>query len=360
MERMNVYHRRDGRWEGRISRGKKKNGKRKFQYILARTKEQVVERMAEIRKKEQQHNECSKTVAEIFGEWHRSIRHRVKESTAANYSMKAEKHILPAFGRMVVTSLASDDIYTFIENKQNSGLSARYVADIVILMKTMFKYAVRTYHIFNPMDGVTLPKKKMPEIRLLDEDEHKKLQQYIAKNQSISTIGVALSMSTGIRIGELCALQWKDVDLEKRILTVRKTMQRIQCPNQTAKTMLIVTDPKSESSRRKIPIPDCIISFLQKFKGKPEDYVLTGTERAIEPRTMQYRFSKILKNAKLPSVHFHALRHIFASTCIKLGFDVKALSELLGHSSVEITLNRYVHSSFEQKKEYMKRLQLAF
>ena len=210
------------------------------------------------------------------------------------------------------------------------------------------------------MDGVTLHKKKTPEIKLLDEDEQNKLQQYIAKNQSISTIGVALSMSTGIRIGELCALQWRDIDLEKRILTVRKTMQRIQCPNQTAKTKLIVTDPKSESSCRKIPIPECMMNFLQKFKGKSEDYVLTGTERAIEPRTMQYRFGKILKNAKLPSVHFHALRHIFASTCIRLGFDVKALSELLGHSSVEITLNRYVHSSFEQKKEYMKRLQLAF
>ena len=102
------------------------------------------------------------------------------------------------------------------------------------------------------------------------------------------------------------------------------------------------------------------MGFLLKFKGKSEDFVLTGTNKPIEPRAMQYRFRTILKNAKLPSVHFHALRHIFASTCVKLGFDVKALSEMLGHSSVEITLNRYVHSSFEQKKEYMKRLQLAF
>lgn len=98
------------------------------------------------------------------------------------------------------------------------------------------------------------------------------------------------------------------------------------------------------------------MSFLLKFKGKPNEYILTGTEKPIEPRAMQYRFQTILKNSKLPSVHFHALRHIFASNCIKLGFDVKAL----GHSSVEITLNRYVHSSFEQKREYMKRVQMAF
>ena len=155
-------------------------------------------------------------------------------------------------------------------------------------------------------------------------------------------------------------MQWKDVDLEKRILTVRKTMQRIQFPTEISKTKLIITDPKSESSRRRIPIPDCMVGFLHKFKEESGNYVLTGSKKPIEPRTMQYRFASILKNAKLPSVHFHALRHIFASSCIRLGFDVKALSELLGHSSVEITLNRYVHSSFEQKKEYMKRIKLAF
>ena len=203
-------------------------------------------------------------------------------------------------------------------------------------------------------------KRKSPEIQLLDEAEQKTLQQYIGDNQNRSTMGTALSMTTGLRIGELCPLQWRDIDLEKRILTVSKTMQRIQCPTASSKPKLIITNPKSESSRRQIPIPECMVSFLIKFKGKPNEYILTGTEKPIEPRAMQYRFQTILKSAKLPSVHFHALRHIFASNCIKLGFDVKALSELLGHSSVEITLNRYVHSSFDQKREYMKRVQMAF
>lgn len=167
-------------------------------------------------------------------------------------------------------------------------------------------------------------------------------------------------MTTGIRIGELCALQWEDVDLEKRILIVRKTIQRIQIQNEKRKTKLVITEPKSESSKRIIPIPDCIVNLLSKFKGKAKEFVVSRREKPVEPRTMQYRFSKILKKANLPSVHFHALRHIFASNCIKLGFDVKSLSELLGHSSVEITLNRYVHSSLEQKREYMKRLNVKF
>lgn len=167
-------------------------------------------------------------------------------------------------------------------------------------------------------------------------------------------------MTTGIRIGELCALQWKDIDLEKRILTVSKTMQRVQVQGGDKKTKLVITEPKSESSRRKIPIPKGMIAFLEKFKGKDSEYIVSDKEKPIEPRAMQYRFQKILKNVKLPSVHFHALRHIFASTCIKLGFDVKALSELLGHSTVELTLNRYVHSSFEQKIKYMERLAINF
>ena len=256
--------------------------------------------------------------------------------------------------------MKAEDIYQFISKKQKEGLSNRYITDIIILIKTIFKYAVRTYRIFNPLDGIVLPKRKKPEIQLLDETEQADLQQYIAENQNQTTLGVALSMSTGIRIGELCALQWKDIDLEKRILTVSKTMQRIQIQNAVTKTKLIITEPKSESSKRSIPLPECIMDFLKKFKGNAGEYVLSGSNNPTEPRTMQYRFQKILKNVNLPSVHFHALRHIFATTCVKLGFDVKTLSELLGHSSVEITLNRYVHSDFEQKRAYMKRLQLNF
>lgn len=360
MPKLNIYHRKDGRWEGRIPQGKRENGKRKFQYVIDKSKKVVVDKMMQIYQSEHCSGQCSKTIAELFEEWHQSIQHCVKESTIANYLMKANKHILPIFGDKFVEDLSPKEIYDFITQKQKDGLSIRYITDIIILIKTIYKYAVRTYHIFNPLDGIILPKRKKPEIQLLDEQEQSTLQQYIAKNQSHTTLGIALSMSTGVRIGELCALQWKDIDLEKRILTVRKTLQRIQIHNATTKTKLILTEPKSESSKRSIPIPECVIGFLKKFKGNSEEFVLSGTKSPTEPRTMQYRFAKILKNVKLPSVHFHALRHIFATTCIKLGFDVKALSEILGHSSVEITLNRYVHSDLEQKRDYMQRLQLNF
>ena len=357
---MNLYLRKDGRYESRIPNGKKSDGKKAFLYVFARTKEQCIERVKAIFRQNRPNGYCDLTVAELYNEWHHSILHRVKESTAANYTMKADKHILPSFGEKTISSISTNQIYDFIAEKQKAGFSPRYIADIVILMKTIFKYAAKTYSIINPLNGISLPKKKSPEIRLLDKSEQKTLQEYIGSHQNRSTMGTALSMTTGLRIGELCPLQWQDIDFEKRILTVTKTMQRIQSRTGSTKTKLIITDPKSESSRRQIPLPECILSFLLKFKGKSNEYILTGAEKPIEPRAMQYRFQTILKNAKLPSVHFHALRHIFATNCIKLGFDIKALSELLGHSSVEITLNRYVHSTFEQKKEYMKRIQMAF
>lgn len=261
--------------------------KRAFLYVLARTKEQCIERVQAIHRQHRPQGYCTLTVAELFSEWHRSIMHHVKKSTAANYTIKAGKHILPAFGNKAVSTLTADNIYDFIAEKQEAGFSPRYIVDIVILMKTISKHAVRPYQIYNPMDGIVLPKRKSPEIQLLDKAESQEtLQQYIRSHQNRSTTGTALSMTTGLRIGELCPLQRRNIDLEKRILTVSKTMQRIQCLTASSKTKLIITGPKSESSRRQIPIPECMVSFLLKFKGKPNEYILTGTEKPIEPRAI--------------------------------------------------------------------------
>ena len=125
------------------------------------------------------------------------------------------------------------------------------------------------------------------------------------------------------------------------------------------KTKLIITEPKSQSSKRTIPVPDCLIPMLKELKSKADSYVLTGSCKPIEPRTMQYRFKRILDNVNLPSYRFHSLRHAFASGAIEIGFDVKTLSEILGHSSVQITLDRYVHSSFDHKRNCMNRLTMA-
>lgn len=205
-----------------------------------------------------------------------------------------------------------------------------------------------------------MPKGKAKEKSLLGKTEQTTLNNYLTSNPNASNVGILLSATTGIRIGELCALKWGNIDLEKRTLTIKNTVQRIKSIDGSTATKLIITLPKSNSSVRKIPLPDFIIPILRNLKGNNDYYILSGTRAIIEPRTMQYRFKHILSDLNLPNVSFHSLRHGFATTCIALGFDVKTLSEILGHSSVEITLNRYVHSSMERKAEFMKLLSSVF
>lgn len=353
----NIYHRKDGRWEARISLGTDMHGKRRYRSLYGHTREEVEYKLLIARQDTAEvYAVTEMTVRELTAEWLHHAQLRLKESTVANYRMKTEKHILPAFGAIQCCQLTSKNIYAFIEQKLRSGLSPRYVSDIIVLMKSIFRYANREYHIRNIMDGIILPKCRKSEPTLLNTEQQKRLRSYISANQNETTLGIALSLYTGVRIGELCALQWADINIAKRTLTVRKTLQRVQITNGTKRTKLVITEPKSSSSVREIPIPECLCGMLQKFAGHRDSYVLSGNNKPVEPRTMQYRFARILDNADLPSVHFHSLRHAFASGCIALGFDVKTLSEILGHSSIELTLNRYVHSSMERKKACMDRL----
>ncbi len=358
MHSYNIYLRKDGRWEGRIPKPTE-NGIRKYKSFFGSSREEVMRKMDGFIEENMRKSAVSVSFESVFKEWFQSVQYRIKESTAANYRMKADKHILPIFGHKCMTNLNENLVYEFIEQKRSEELSDRYIADMITLMRSVCRYAARKYSIQNPMSDIRIFKKKPAEVRILEKEEHHKLNQHVTKHHNRNNLGILLAMMTGIRIGELCALQWADIDLEKRILTVRKTIQRIQCKGGKSKTRLIITEPKSESSKREIPLPESIIPYLMEFIGNLEQYVLSGTEKPVEPRTMQNRFAAVLRNVKLPSVHFHSLRHYFASDCIRLGFDIKSLSELLGHGSVEITLNRYVHSSLEQKREYMNRISIA-
>ena len=347
----NIYLRRDGRYEGRLTDGKS----RKIHYFYGKSREEVKAKIQNF-KECQTYSEVGLTVKNLFWEWLEFSKLRLKESTIANYIGKAEAHILPIFGNIKADELTSEQLHKFISDKLKGGLSSNYVADIVILLKSVMKFAVNRYNIRNRIAEVVLPKRKRAEVNLLSKSQQIRLQKYLSANQNLTSLGIALSLFTGLRIGELCALKWSDIDLSKRTISVTKTIQRIRVEGGTK---LTITEPKSNSSVREIPIPDCIIQMLKKFFSSKDCYLLSSSTKPVEPRVMQYRFQKLLKKANLPSIHFHALRHMFATNCVEMGFDVKSLSEILGHSGVEITLNRYVHSSMERKKRFMKRLTFA-
>lgn len=349
----NIYKRKDGRWEGRY-----KVGASKYHSIYGKSYQSVKEKLTVLRVAPAPVNSSGKlTVKELFEEWLSAVRLRVKESTYANYRMKADKHILPEFGRMRYGTLTVNDVHSFIESKLNSGLSAKYVCDIVIVFKSMGRYIAKIHGFRNILADVVLPKVQKKDMTLLTDGQQKNLCRYLLNNRNNTSICVLLSLYTGLRVGEVCGLKWSDIDFEKSILIVRRTVQRIRTG--IHETKLIVDSPKSRNSRRSIPIPSFLMEILQKIRSNDNCYILSGSDKIIEPRTLQHRFKSLLKKADLPSVNYHSLRHMFATNCVRAGFDVKTLSEILGHAAVETTLNRYVHSSMERKTQCMNMLKIA-
>lgn len=358
----NIYKRKDGRWEGRYKSGFYSNGKTKYASVYGKSYTEVKTLLAG--KKDElikAITPCCLTVKELFDLWLNDRCACSKESTVANYRMKIEKHILPLLGGVRYKDLTTIILNGFVSQKMSEGLSAKYVYDIGVFLKSICKYADRHYNCGNKAEYMEMPKKdKSPEKALLSHTEREKLIRFLMTNCSLKYVGILLSAATGMRIGEVCGLKWSDVDLEKRIITVKRTVQRISDKSGDTATRIIVTSPKSKSSVREIPIPDAIFAILQKLVGKSDDYILSDFNEPLEPRALQYRFKALLKRLNITCVTFHSLRHSFATTCIEIGIDIKTLSELLGHSSVEITLNRYVHSSLKRKTECMKMFSASF
>ena len=350
----NIYHRKDGRWEGRYKYGYSKDGKAKYRSVYGHTYAEAKQKLTSLKAKpSDSYGICHLTVKKISEEWLSVVRLRVKPSTFANYQMKVDKHILPEFGGLRYDMLTVQKVNRFIQNKLDSGLSAKYVSDIIIVFKTMAKYASKARGFRNILADVTLPKTEKKETILLTRTQQAKLVRYLRCNMSSTALCILLSLYTGLRVGEICGLMWGDIDFQKNCITVRRTIQRIHTGSGTD----VVSDtPKSRTSRRCIPVPAPILKMLRMFRSNENYYVLSGSERIIEPRTLQRRFKSILKNAELPLVNYHSLRHAFATNCLQAGFDVKTLSEILGHASVETTLNRYVHTSMDRMRACMELL----
>jgi len=201
-----------------------------------------------------------------------------------------------------------------------------------------------------------MPKTEKKQTDVLNSAERKRLENYLLHNLSNTNTAVLLCLFTGLRIGELCGLKWGDIDFDNGTLTVSRTVQRI---NKHGKSEVVIGSPKSKSSVRVVPIPEFVLAILKRKRIDNNVFLITGTGKPTEPRTMQNRFKSILKVCNIRNVNFHLLRHTYATVCIENGFDPKTLSELLGHSDASITLDRYVHSSMQLKKDYVNRLSLT-
>lgn len=366
----NIYKRKDGRWEGRYIRLYDENGKAKYGYVYGKNysdvKQRLLEKKAYSGSQADMASKCSALYSEVLDAWLQSTRINIKESTYARYSHLIDTHIRSQLGKYQISKIRTQLIEGFIENllscgrvDNNGGLSAKTVTDILTIVKSTIDYARYNNLVVSCNLSKLTIKKKDKEMRVLCQSEQDALIRVLIADMDLYKFGVLLSLYTGIRIGELCALQWEDLSITNSTLKVRKTMQRIQETNigASSKTKIIITEPKSDCSIRDIPLPSFLVEIARQFRDHPKAYILSGERgKYIEPRTMQNRFKTYVKESGISDANFHSLRHTFATRCVEVGFELKSLSEVLGHSNVNITLNRYVHSSFELKYSNMNKL----
>ncbi len=354
----NIFQRKDGLWEARYVKGVDEFGKKKYASVYAHSYKEVKEKRLEVMSNLSFDNrtwpKSTTTLANIICEWLYLNQHRLKPASWQKYNNIFIKHIKNQIGNYPVIQISPSIMKRYADDKLCTGLSANTVNGILVFIHTCLKYANRQYGL--PLIEIIYLKEPKKEMRVFSVEEQECLTRFLINETDIYKLGVLVAMYTGIRIGELCALKWKDVS--NGIITINKTMQRLQKGGESA-SEIVVDDPKSESSIRKIPIPDFLEEYIEKFRLSDENNFISRLYHpVVEPRVLQYQFKKYLKICGIESATFHTLRHTFATRCVECEVDIKTLSCLLGHSEASITLNKYVHSSFEQKVVSMNKLKL--
>ena len=291
----------------------------------------------------------------VTEEWLKYKKNTVKKSTYYNYSYSVAKYLYPSFAGKNITKIKNYN--NFIEELSDT-LSPKTVRDIVTKLKEIINFYEEEHNTKLNIKKMSLPKMNKKEIQILSNKEKQKLEKYCIQQNDLKSLGILICLNTGLRVGEVCALRWENVDFETRRIHVEKTIERIYSKEEN-KTIVIIDTPKSITSVRTIPINSKLYNILKQIRGKSKktDFVLTGSsEHYVEPRNYQYHFKEILKRNKVKKYKFHTLRHTFATNCIEAGMDIKSLSEILGHADVSITLNIYVHSSDKIKRKYLEKI----
>ncbi len=359
----NIYKRKDGRWEGRYVKNRV-DGKNKYGYVFGSTYEEAEKKLnAAISNIEviPASTESFKVIAE---EWFENQKPELKASSISKYKNILNSYLIPRFGDIKISDISRTDISKYSKEllvfggTKADGLEPKTVNSILSVIRNIFYFAEREKAMKIASINDIYVKQSQKPMRILSMDEQQCLSRYLQENISACSVGILLCLYTGLRIGEICALRWKDICIHEKYLHVRTTMQRIQVDDlENKKTKVVIQSPKSDCSIRIIPIPDEMLQLLIPFKTGAEAFVLTGMVQSfIEPRNLENHFKAATKECGITDVNFHALRHTFATRCVEVGFDIKSLSEILGHASVNITLNRYVHPSMELKHKNMNML----
>lgn len=357
----NIRKRKDGRWEGRYKDLQGENPG-KYKSVYGKTCREVTEKLEIITAQKNQPLLEKKMIGPpekpgqnfggMAGRWLDNIRETRKYSTYVKYRNVYERHIKNTIGSAGILDISYNLIKEEIFLKDSeTKYSQNLMNSIIAIINQILKYASENDNYPSVQLTNKFAKTKGKKVEIISHKEQVSLIRYLYKETDASKAGILLCISTGLRLGEICSLKWEDVDFEQRIIRVCRTVQRVATDGNGSRTVLMVTEPKSVFSVREIPISAGIVQLLNKIRHD-EEYIVGGS-KPLEPRTYQNRFKRYLKETDVKNYNFHALRHTFATNCIDNDMDVKSLSEILGHASVQITLNRYVHPTMDTKRRQL-------
>lgn len=365
----NIRKRNDGRWEARYPIIDAENGRKIYRSVYGSTYSEAKEKRTRLMQamEKMSHPEsgpapdtkdepCPQILfSQAADQWLETIESTHKASTYVKYGNVYRIHLKEIVGPCPLTDAADQSLQEKIsEHLSEKGLSDSTRKSVFCVAGRILEFAGSEYSVQVPVLKRAAVKQAKKPLHTFTKPELSRFLACIYEGLDLSKIALLLCLYTGMRLGELCALKWTDIDFKDGTVTVNRTVQRIAVKGQLTRTVLMETDPKSESSKRTIPLPAEMTELLKELKEE-KPYVFGG-DKPMEPRTMQYRFRRILDESEVNSRNFHILRHTFATNCVESGMDVKTLSVILGHSDVKITLNRYVHPTMDSKKEQMGRL----
>jgi integrase len=299
-----------------------------------------------------------KTISEVVNHWKKDKKQYVKKSSLSAYMLLIENHLLPAFGNK--HNLEETEVQAFVFKKLEQGLSHKTIKDILIVLKMLLKFGAKNKWLEHRPFGIQFPTERVkPNIEVLSRANQKKIMAYVQEHFTFRNLGVYICLSAGMRIGEICALTWEDIDTENDVIHIRRTIQRIYTIDEDArKTELILDTPKTKHSIREIPMSRDLLKMLKPVKKVVNNkfFVLTNDAKPTEPRTYRSYYKKFMQELNMPQLKFHGLRHSFATRCIESKCDYKTVSVILGHSNISTTLNLYVHPNMEQKKKCIEQM----
>ncbi|MDV3936930.1 site-specific integrase [Elizabethkingia anophelis] len=299
-----------------------------------------------------------KRITEVITHWKADKKQYVKKSSFSAYTLLIENHLQPVFGDKF--TIEETDVQSFVFQKLEAGLSHKTIKDILIVLKMILKFGAKHKWLdYTPFDIQFPTEREKHNIEVLSRADQKKIMTYIQEHFTFRNLGVYICLSAGMRIGEVCALTWEDIDTDNGIISVSRTIQRIYVIEEGhRKTELILDTPKTKNSIREIPINKDLLKILKPFKKivNSSFFVLTNDAKPTEPRTYRSYYKNLMKELNMPELKFHGLRHSFATRCIESNCDYKTVSVLLGHSNISTTLNLYVHPNMEQKKKAIEQM----